>query len=497
MLFNSTNFLIFFPIVVTLYFLIPNKFRNFYLLLCSYFFYMCWDAKYALLLLASTLITYFVGRLIALIPKEESDKQKQVLKKVFVAVGFVANLGILFFFKYTNFLIDNINVILENLGIAIVSIPFDIVLPVGISFYIFQALGYTVDVYRGDVKAEKNFIKYAVFVSFFPQLVAGPIERSANLLKQFDVIHKFDFERAKNGILLMLWGYFQKVVIADRIAVFVNTVIDYPQYYGTFELLAAIVLFAFQVYCDFAGYSYIAIGASQVLGFSLMDNFDAPYFGRSVAEFWRRWHISLTSWFRDYLYFPLGGSRCSKKKNYRNIMIVFLVSGIWHGASWTYVIWGGLNGLYQVIGKMIDPAKKKMYQFFSVNENAFSHKLMQTIITFCLIDFSWIFFRATDIKSAFVIIQRMFTQWNPWVLFDGTMSTLGLSGLELAIGLFAIMILLIVDRMHHKGIRLREKLAEQGIWFRWMLYIGAVFTLLIFGIYGPEFDASQFIYFQF
>lgn len=497
MLFNSTDFLIFFPIVVLLYFLVPQKLRRLYLLLCSYFFYMCWNARYALLLLASTAVTYLVGRLIALIPPEEPDKQKQFLKKVFVAVGFCLNLGILFFFKYTTFFVDSMNVVFENLGIGQIAIPFDIVLPVGISFYIFQALGYTVDVYRGDIAAEKNFIKYAVFVSFFPQLVAGPIERSGNLLAQFEEKHRFDFERAKSGVLLMLWGYFQKVVIADRIAALVDSVFDYPQYYEGLEIGLAVVLFAFQVYCDFDGYTNIARGASQVLGFRLMKNFDSPYFARTVAEFWRRWHVSLTSWFRDYLYFPLGGSRCSKKKNYRNIMIVFLVSGLWHGAAWTYVIWGGLNGLYQVIGKICEPLKRKMYKVFHVHETAFSHKLLQVGITFVLVDFAWIFFRANTISSAFLLIRRMFSTFNPWVFFDGTLVTLGLSGAELVLSLLAIITLLVVDFLHYKGYHLREALNHQDIWFRWMMYLGAIFVLLIFGIYGPGFDASQFIYFQF
>lgn len=497
MLFNSTEFLVFFPIVVLFYFVIPNKVRKLYLLIASYYFYMCWNAKYALLLLASTLITYAVGLLINLIPLDETDKQKLLLKRIFVAVGFCMNLMILFFFKYVDFLVDSLNGVFNNLGIAQVNIPFDIVLPVGISFYIFQALGYTMDVYRGDVKAEKNFIKYAVFVSFFPQLVAGPIERSSNLLAQFEEKHRFDFEQAKNGVLLMLWGYFQKVVIADRIAALVNNIFDYPQYYEGFEVLIAVVLFAFQVYCDFDGYTNIARGAAQVMGFRLMKNFDAPYFAKTVAEFWRRWHVSLTSWFRDYLYFPLGGSKCSKRKNYRNIMIVFLVSGLWHGAAWTYVIWGGLNGLYQVIGKVSMPLRKKLYRIFHVHENAFSHKLLQTIITFCLVDFAWIFFRANSIGSAGLIIKRLFSTWNPWIFFDGSLTTLGLSGVELTLGLLAIAMMMVVDYLHKKGIQLREALSRQDLWFRWSMYIGAVFILLIFGIYGPGFDASQFIYFQF
>lgn len=496
MLFNSTDFLIFFPIVTLLYFAIPKKIKNVYLLLCSYFFYMCWNARYALLLLGSTIVTYIVGRLIAFIPRENADKQKTLLRKVFVAVGFVLNLSILFFFKYTYFLVDNVNFIFRNLGIEQIRIPFDIVLPVGISFYIFQALGYTVDVYRGEVEAEKNFITYAAFVSFFPQLVAGPIERSKNLLKQFYEDHTFSFERAKNGILLMLFGYFQKVILADRVAAYVDTVFDYPQYYAGLEIVLAVVLFAFQIYCDFAGYSNIARGCAQVLGFGLMNNFEAPYFATSVSDFWRRWHISLTSWFRDYLYFPLGGSRCTKKEHYRNIMIVFLVSGLWHGANWTYLIWGGLNGLYQVLGMVLMPLRKKMSSLLHVHEDAFSHRLLKTVTTFLLIDFTWIFFRADNLHKAIVLIKRMFII-NPWILFDGSLLKIGLSGVEFAIAFSSILLLVLVDYMHVRKIEIRKTLQQQDIWFRWCIYLGMIFALLIFGVYGPKFDAAQFIYFQF
>lgn len=497
MLFNSIEFLIFFPIVVLLYFIMPKRFRQFYLLICSYYFYMCWNAKYAILLFFSTFVTYIIGLLVGIISKEETDRKKLFLRKVFVGFGFTLNLSILFFFKYMDFLISNLNIALGNMGAPLIHIPFDIVLPVGISFYIFQALGYTIDVYRGDLKAEKNLIKYAVFVSFFPQLVAGPIERSANLLNQFDETHKFDFERAKNGILLMLWGFFQKVIIADRITMLVDNIYNHPQYYEGFAIAIATVFFAFQVYCDFAGYTNIARGASQIMGFRLINNFDSPYFARSVAEFWRRWHISLSTWFRDYLYFPLGGSRNGNKKSCRNIMIVFLVSGIWHGASWTFVIWGALNGLYQVFGKIFAPVRKKVYQKFNVNEDAFSHKLMQTIFTFCLVDFAWIFFRAQDLKTAFLIIERMFTSFNPWIFFDETLWQLGLTQQEFMIGILAIIVLLVVDYWHYKGKQLRQILSQQGIWFRWSCYISAIFIILIFGIYGPGFDANQFIYFQF
>lgn len=343
MLFNSYEFLIFFPIVTLIYFLIPHKARYIWLLIASYFFYMCWNAKYALILLFSTIVTYVAGLLISKANKIKDDKKRTKYKKIFVALSFIINLSILFLFKYFDFAINNINNILGQLNIQLLNPKFDLILPVGISFYIFQALGYTIDVYRQDVKTEKNFLKYALFVSFFPQLVAGPIERSKNLLEQMYEEHYFNAQRVKDGLLLMIWGGFQKIVIADRIAIVVDTIFNnFPQYGGMYIIIAAI-LFAFQIYCDFSGYSIIAVGAAKVMGFRLMENFNAPYFSMSVSEFWRRWHISLSTWFKDYLYIPLGGNRKGKIRKYINIMIVFLVSGLWHGASWNYIIWGGLN----------------------------------------------------------------------------------------------------------------------------------------------------------
>lgn len=343
MLFNSYQFLIFFPVVTLIYFLIPHKIRYIWLLIASYFFYMCWNAKYALILLFSTAVTYIGGILISKANKVEDNRKKIKYKKMFVALSFIINLSILFLFKYFDFAIGNINRILAVLNIQLLNPKFDIVLPVGISFYIFQALGYTVDVYREDVKAERNFLKYALFVSFFPQLVAGPIERSKNLLEQMYEKHYFEAQRVKDGLLLMIWGGFQKIVIADRIAIVVDTIFNkFPEYGGIYILIASI-LFAFQIYCDFSGYSIIAVGAAKVMGFRLMENFNAPYFSMSVSEFWRRWHISLSTWFKDYVYIPLGGNRKGKIRKYINIMIVFLVSGLWHGASWNYIVWGGLN----------------------------------------------------------------------------------------------------------------------------------------------------------
>ncbi len=308
MLFNSMHFLLFFPIVTAVYFLIPHKFRWIWLLITSYYFYMSWNPRYALLMAFSTLVTFLSGLLIQRSGKIKDEKKRIFQRKLWVALSFLINLSILFFFKYFNFALTNMNRLLSVVSVHILEPSFDILLPVGISFYTFQALSYTMDVYRGDIYAEKNFFRYALFVSFFPQLVAGPIERSKNLLVQLNKKHTFDFQRMKNGLLLMLWGFFQKVVIADRAAVLVNQVFDHYQNYYGFQIVIACVLFAVQIYCDFSGYSDIAIGAAQIMGFKLMDNFRQPYFSRSIQEFWRRWHISLSTWFRDYLYIPLGAA---------------------------------------------------------------------------------------------------------------------------------------------------------------------------------------------
>lgn len=503
MLFNSLNFFVFFPIVVLIYFLIPHKIRYIWLLFTSYFFYMCWNPVYALLLLSSTLITYFSalameGAEILFKGEEEKKIRSQTkTKKIIVGISFLLNLSMLFYYKYFEFAIDSINVLLKNMNVTLINPGFDIILPVGISFYIFQALSYTMDVYRKNVKVEKNIFRYAVFVSFFPQLVAGPIERSSNLLHQFRERKYFDYNRVRDGLLLMLWGFFQKIVVADRVSILVNQIFDYYAYYSGFYLVVAAVFFAFQVYCDFAGYSNIAIGAAQVLGFDLMKNFDCPYLARSVTEFWRRWHISLTTWFRDYLYIPLGGNRKGKIRKYVNVMIVFLVSGLWHGANWTYVIWGGLNGLYQVIEQSMKPLFQKAIGKTKVKRNVFSSHLLQMIITFFLVDIAWIFFRADTITGAVGFIQRMFSEFNPWILFDGSLYDVGLSQLEFQIAVLAILVLMVVDVLHYKGVQIRTFLSNQQVWFRWMIYVGAISIVLVFGIYGPDFDASQFIYFQF
>ena len=401
MLFNSIEFLLFFPAVVLLYYAIPGKLRVFWILLTSYLFYMNWNPAYALLLLFSTAVTFLFGLLIGKRRTKEkaaaeAGRPIRQISKVWVGVSFAVNLAILFFYKYFDFTVDNLNVIRGWMGLAPVTPGFDVLLPVGISFYIFQALSYVVDVYRGDVRMETNFIKYAAFVSFFPQLVAGPIERSTNLLTQFDTPHKLEYDNVRDGLLRMVWGFFLKIVIADRAAILVNQVFNYCNYYEGPTVLIAAVLFAFQVYGDFAGYSNIAIGAAQVMGFKLMKNFERPYLAVSVSDFWRRWHISLSTWFRDYLYIPLGGNRKGTVRKYINQMIVMLVSGLWHGAAWNFVFWGLFYFVLLVLEKFVFKNIDKL------------PKVLGHIYTFSLVTFGFIIFYFTDTSVLVEAIKTLF-----------------------------------------------------------------------------------------
>ncbi len=491
MLFNSYSFMIFFPFVLAIYFVIPKKARYMWLLLASYYFYMGWNIKYAALIAFSTIITYACGLLI--------DKVKH--KKWVIGGCIGINLAILFFFKYFDFFMGSVNQVLAKVGVSPLQTGFDIILPVGISFYTFQALGYIIDVYRGEIEPEKNFFRYALFVSFFPQLVAGPIERSKNLLKQVDHVEEirlWNYKRIADGLTLMLWGYFLKMVIADRVAILVDTVYNQYWMYGSIEIVLATFLFGIQIYCDFASYSQIAIGAAKVMGFELMENFNAPYLANSIKDFWRRWHISLSSWFKDYLYIPLGGNRCSRIKKYRNLLITFLVSGLWHGANWTFVIWGGLHGIYQIMGDLLRPVKENFNKRFEVKTESFSYKFGQIAITYILVSFTWLFFRAESVTAAFEMIGNMFVKFNPWVLFDQSLYTLGLNVTEVHILLVALAILILVDGVRFfKGQTLEKFLSEQCLYFRWGIIFFLIFYIFIFGSYGIGYSAQQFIYFQF
>ncbi len=494
MLFNSGEFLVFFPLVILGYFLIPKKLKNVWLLVSSYYFYMSWNAKYAILLLSSTLITYIGGILIEKAKASVFSANKQrVIKKAVLITATSINLAILFYYKYIDFALEVVTGILLKLGINVVTPQFDIILPVGISFYIFQALGYLIDVYRDEIYAEKNFLNYALFVSFFPQLVAGPIERSKNLLKQLAASHEFDEQSARDGLLTMLWGYFVKLVIADRCAVIVDTIYNEAELYSGDQLVIANILFALQIYCDFMGYSTIAKGAAKVLGIDLMDNFRMPYFATSIKEFWRRWHISLSSWFRDYVYIPLGGSRCSKIKKYRNLIITFMISGLWHGASLTFVAWGLLHGVYQVFEDMFKPVVDKFVFRDTLNPDSYIVKFFRIVKTFILVDIAWIFFRARTISEALMIIKNSFADYTIGEHAQDGIFDYGLDERNIFILAIAIIVLIIVSIIKEKHGNALQWLSKKNVILRFSMYWSAIIMIML----SLDIMGQEFIYFQF
>lgn len=501
MVFNSFQFLIFFPVVAVLYFLVPAKVRYIWLLIASYYFYMSWNVKYALLIALSTVITYASGLLLEKGSIAFDGKKQQIFKKWVVAGSFVTNLGILFFFKYFDFMLSVINRLLVHLGMDLVQSPFHLLLPVGISFYTFQALSYTMDVYRGKIAAEKNLLRYALFVSFFPQLVAGPIERSTSLLGQLKEVHEwklFQYDRIISGLSMMVWGYFMKMVIADRLAIFVDEVFGNFRDYGAVDLIAGAVCFAFQIYCDFGSYSLIAIGSAKVMGFTLMENFDTPYFSCSIKEFWRRWHISLSTWFRDYLYIPLGGSRRGKRRTYLNVLITFLASGLWHGASFHFIVWGGLHGMYQIAGDLLLPLKQKLAKAWHITKGNVIGRSIDRIVTFVLVDIAWIFFRADSLTDAIAYLKCVALRFHLRDLPSGSLFTHGLSRLEFGIAVCGLLILLAADCVRYqKGMQLDAFLMTKPVLCRFAVYIFLICAILVFGIYGTAYDAAEFIYFQF
>lgn len=474
MLFNSFEFLLFFPIVCIVYFAIPhNNWRNYFLLAASYFFYMGWKPEYALLLLTSTVITYLAS---IMITKWQSQK------KIFLILAIVLNLSILFFFKYYQFVADNISYLMDLVGVRLAFPVLDVLLPVGISFYIFQSLGYSIDVYRGDIEAERSFPKYALFVSFFPQLVAGPIERSGNLLNQFNKKHDFDSELAISGVNLMLWGYFLKLVLADRCAIYVNAVYNnIGQHTGGTTLLASI-LFCFQLYGDFAGYSYIAIGTARVMGFRLMDNFRRPYFfSTSVQEFWKRNHISLTSWFMDYVYYPMVGSSVKLWWWCFSIFVTFFISGFWHGADWTYVMSFIIFGIYLVICTLKEKRQRKFEKKFNLKKKEWWLWLNRGL-TFFLVMIALVFFRANNISDGFVAIGKIVSEMSLPSLLEGK---------HLVYSVTAITVTFLVEYIiEYKKVSVCN---DNSLKIYSICSVIMLSAILFFGV----FDGGQFIYFQF
>lgn len=506
MVFNSISYLFYFPIVVIIYFIIPKKAKTLWLLIASYYFYMNWNIKYSLLLLFSTFTTYICGLLVS---KFGERKQTKYQKLSMFGCIFI-NLLILFIFKYFNFTTLFISKVFNLININLNFPTLDFLLPVGISFYTFQALGYIIDVYRKDIKCEKNFITYALFVSFFPQLVAGPIEKAKNLLPQLKRTYEFKYDNAVKGFRMILFGMFKKVVIADTVAIYVDAVFNNVSQYTGLTLIVAVLLFSIQIYCDFSGYSEIAIGSAKVLGIDLMENFHAPYFSSSIGEFWTRWHISLNDWFKEYVYIPLGGNRKGFNRKIFNLFIVFLLSGLWHGASWNYVLWGVLNGAYRIIQEFM---KKDVRQIKFDHE--FLYKIRNTfkiLFTYILVCFTWIFFRANTIKDSLYIIKNMFRNMHLYLFSQELTSIIKSSLLDVSLAVYfycfviviGIVILLIVDAIRSSNKNNNKKLDDLLFSYnnkiiRWSCYVFMT-VLIIFmfvvqnGIYG---QTGQFIYFQF
>lgn len=486
MLFNSIEFLIFFPIVCLGYFLIPHRFRWIWLLAASYIFYMGWNAAYALLLLFSTSVTWLTGLAV-----DKSNSKRS--RKVFLAFGIIINLSILFVFKYFGFFMDTLYSIFGALGIQYTEIQFSLVLPVGISFYTFQAIGYCIDVYRKQTPVQRNFGKYALFVSFFPQLVAGPIERSYNLIPQFEEKHTFSSERTAAGLRLMLWGFFKKVVIADTVCLAVNRVFNNVEAFQGGALIFATFLFTIQIFCDFSGYSDIARGCARIMGFRLMKNFDHPYFSSSIREFWRRWHISLSTWFKDYVYIPLGGNRKGKHRTSLNLLITFLVSGLWHGANWTFVIWGGFHAILQIIERYTGRFFAKLSHISRLEKHPRFRYISKIIITFCLICFGWIFFRANTMQDAGYIINNLFNFQG--LSFNSLYTMLKLmfeTRAEVYRLLLTLPVFLIASFIDKKWSINRIFLRLNGA-ARFIIYVLIVTYILL----AARADVQDFIYFQF
>lgn len=477
MLFNSIDFAVFLPILFILYWFVANKnlkLQNALLLMASYVFYGWWDYRFLSLLFFSTVVDYTIG-----LQMEKSSNLKY--RKLLLLLSLAVNLGLLGFFKYYNFFIDNFTTAFTFFGGSIQANTLSIILPVGISFYTFQTLSYTIDIYRRKIEPTKDFLSFAAFVSFFPQLVAGPIERASNLLPQFHRKRKFNKDEAIIGVKQIIWGLFKKIVIADNCAQFANEIFANHAQFSSATLIMGVIYFSFQIYCDFSGYSDIAIGTARLFNFKLMVNFRYPYFSRDIAEFWRRWHISLTTWFRDYVYIPLGGSRVSRNKQIRNVFIVFIVSGFWHGANWTFIVWGAINALF-FIPLLLSNRNRNNTDTVAYNNILPSFREMVSLfITYCIALFGWIFFRAASIKDAIEYINGIFKM------------NFKLEMLEIERYSFEIIPLILILL----GIEWFSRNKEFPLYSTKPNYIGVSFIIAMILIFGSFSEAQDFIYFQF
>ncbi|MBK9275341.1 MAG: MBOAT family protein [Flavobacteriales bacterium] len=489
MIFNSIAFLVFFVVVTTTYHLLPHRWRWPMLLAASCWFYMAFVPVYILILAFTIAVDFGAGLLI--------ERSEGVVRRRWLIASIVANVGVLAIFKYYGFLTENIEAMVQAAGWAGYSIPdLGIILPIGLSFHTFQSLSYTIEVYYGRQRAERHLGIFSLYVMFYPQLVAGPIERPGNLLRQLHLPMAFDPGLLASGLRLMAWGFFKKIMIADRVGAMVDHVYDAPYSHDGPALILASLLFAVQIYCDFSGYSDIALGAARCLGIDLMRNFRTPYASTSISEFWRRWHISLSTWFRDYVYIPLGGNRVLTWRRYYNLLITFLLSGLWHGAAWTYIIWGGLHGLFLIGAIVSEGGRTRLGQLLGLPRWPRLQMAQQVITTFLLVDLAWIFFRANSVQDAFHIVGHLFTGLDGFLTADAFSLWAPLVGAgrgEMLLAAAAIAAMEGVQWLdRRKGATVW--LAERSAWQRWALYTGLIGSIIFLGSY---YHTSPFIYFQF
>lgn len=488
MIFNSFEFLIFFFVVTIIYFALPHKYRWFHLLISSCIFYMYAIPVYILVLFLTIIIDYIAGRAI-----EQAQGHK---RKLLLVVSIICNVGILAFFKYYNFFTDNINSLLHIITPASKGFSLlNILLPIGLSFHTFQAMSYIIEVYRGTQKAERNFGIYALYVMFYPQLVAGPIEPPQHILHQFYERHNPDYDNISAGIRRMLWGMFKKVVIADRLAIVADQIYDSPSQYSGVAVVLGTVFFSFQLYCDFSGYCDIALGAARVMGFRLTENFNHPNMAVSVSDYWRRWHLSLSKWFTQYVYFPLGGNRVSKWKGYRNLAIVMLLSGFWHGANWTFIIWGGIHAFYLIFANYTANARGKLNEFIGITKLPLLNRLWQQVVTFSLVSFSRIFFRATSLSDGWMMVKKLgqIPGEIAMVFKTHSIAFLHLPPIsEIRLG-FIVIVFLVVAGVVETRFDFITRMRSSPAAFRWTMYFSSLLIMFYFGV----FDRHRFIYFQF
>ena len=483
MSFTSIGFIAFLALAAVFSYKLPVKARNVLLLLASFVFYGLYGVEYLPFLLFSVLLTYFAGRIIG--------SATGGARKAWLIVALCLNLGMLFVFKYLGFFVQLTARLAALMGTQAALPELSLVLPVGISFFVFQTTGYLMDVYREKYAPERSFIDYALFASFFPSLVSGPISRADKMLPQYKKASRFDYENVKAGTLQFTWGAFKKMVIADNLAVLVNTVYAAPADFTGFQLLVTALCYSVQIYCDFSAYSDMALGAARTMGFILPRNFDCPYFATSMQDFWRRWHISLSTWFRDYLYFPLGGNRKGKWRGYLNIIIVFLVSGLWHGAALTFVIWGLIHGALQVLGKILKPYRDKLRALLHISDDSRGLHLFRIVLTFAFVTAAWVFFRAGSVSEALLILGRIVS--SPFSA--APLTALGLSRPQLIMLLAATLLLLLVDLIKDR-LHLSERLCRSYA-PRAAAYIILLCAIILFGHYGAGFDPMDFVYFKF